>query len=342
MPVDNAQEMTIIGSEKNTETTLMQMFGALRHVDPRSERTTVISVLLGDCCTFACSYCPPWVHAGRHGWLPREPLLRFFARAASHYREVLGQHEVYAEYSGGEPTTHPDFLELLKQTRDLGLRQQLLSNGSASLEEHQQIAAYIDQIMLTYHTEYLQLERFMEVVELYRDRVITKVSIAVKPSEVAQCQDFATELHERFPNVSVTLKALRKNLKTELFDYAPADLALLEHSLPSSQAASKTARSGLVWHDPDGNVIGPTTVNGIIVTGRNHFSGWRCRAGIESLVVDVVGGVSRAYCRQLGLLGTLHTDVSFPREPLVCQAACCPCGFDLLVTKTSPEYKTAV
>ena len=68
----------------------------------------------------------------------------------------------------------------------------------------------------------------------------------------------------------------------------------------------------------------------------NNFKGWKCSAGIESLMINWDGEVHRATCRVGGSLGNIYNG-SFeePEQEIICTRQWCTCAADIPLTKIS-------
>jgi organic radical activating enzyme len=61
---------------------------------------------------------------------------------------------------------------------------------------------------------------------------------------------------------------------------------------------------------------------------------WKCGAGVDSLYIDMDGGVWTASCRVGGKLGSVWDDFSVPDNWINCTKKACTCGADLFIPKT--------
>ena len=74
--------------------------------------------------------------------------------------------------------------------------------------------------------------------------------------------------------------------------------------------------------------------NDVIKQHLNQFKGWRCNAGIESLMINWDGDVHRATCRVGGSLGNIYQDTfSVPQQSIECTRDWCTCAADIPLTK---------
>ena len=66
----------------------------------------------------------------------------------------------------------------------------------------------------------------------------------------------------------------------------------------------------------------------------NYLKDWKCGAGVDSLYIDMDGGVWTASCRVGGKLGNVWTDFTVPDDWITCTRNVCSCGADLFIPKT--------
>jgi organic radical activating enzyme len=66
----------------------------------------------------------------------------------------------------------------------------------------------------------------------------------------------------------------------------------------------------------------------------NYITGWKCGAGVDSLFIDMDGGVWTASCRVGGPLGNVFEDFRVPETWVDCTRNNCSCGADLFIPKT--------
>ena len=74
--------------------------------------------------------------------------------------------------------------------------------------------------------------------------------------------------------------------------------------------------------------------NDIIKHKLNQFEGWKCNAGLESLMINWDGEVHRATCRVGGSLGNIYNGTfEPPSEAIICTRKFCTCVADIPLTK---------
>ena len=76
-------------------------------------------------CTYACEYCPTELHTGKSIEVDLIQLRSFF--------EMFLDRKIVLTITGGEPTIHPQFLEIANLLKDLNIKTIVDSNLSRSL-----------------------------------------------------------------------------------------------------------------------------------------------------------------------------------------------------------------
>jgi hypothetical protein len=80
--------------------------------------------------------------------------------------------------------------------------------------------------------------------------------------------------------------------------------------------------------------------NDVIKLHMNKFKGWKCSAGIESLMINWDGDVHRATCRVGGSLGNIYQGTFLqPVDPVICDRNFCTCAADIPLTKVDEQVQ---
>ena len=125
---------------------------------------------IGKRCNYACSYCPKDLHDRRspHTRLPQlqaglEPVLAVL-------RERGEDRGLRLEFTGGEPTLNPDFLDFVRWIKatqgDVAQVVGLTTNGSRTVRYYGDLLAFVDYITFSAHFEFLDPDHFIQVVLL--------------------------------------------------------------------------------------------------------------------------------------------------------------------------------
>jgi MoaA/NifB/PqqE/SkfB family radical SAM enzyme len=303
----------------------------VEHSKESSSRYTHVEWMLGNTCTYACSYCPAKLHDGSVAWLDYDSVLRFIDKLHVHYAG-LGQ-TVWLQYTGGEPTLYPKFIPLIEACRNRGFRQSVISNGVRTLRFWRDAAPHLDYVILTYHIEFVDRDHFFAVVDQVRREAWIHVNVTMLPEQFDACYDAARSLHEQFEDITLTMKPLRKDFRDELYGYSSEQLELLRRQFGARKRVERTTpRSTMTKVFEDGRRI-QQAANAFIVKKQNSWRGWRCAAGVEALRIMADGTVYRSQCRVGGPLGKIDAEVRLPSAWVTCDRDRCSCISDILLTK---------
>jgi organic radical activating enzyme len=314
----------------------MNSYVRLDHVDPEHARTFVVNWCVTSVCNYACSYCLESLHDHRFRFPEVETVLGLLRQV----REQRPGHRIAFEMTGGEVTAWPRFLECAEGLRQGGALVSILSNGSRPLEWWRKAAPLLDEVVLSYHTEFSRFDHFLEVVDLLRRSVPLHVNIIMNPRLFSQCLT-AGRILAGLQDVTLCFQPLVQDLeKTDspLYDYTAEQLALLENPgriLPSPVLTRprKAQRGCLALTDRTGRQT-ILAAQAFAAAGLNRWRGWSCDMGLEQLVVYLDGSVYGGWCRQGPRMGNVNEGpIVLSREPVVCQSDSCGCYFDIQCSK---------
>jgi organic radical activating enzyme len=304
---------------------------AIEHAQESSSTYTHVEWMLGNTCTYACSYCPAKLHDGSIPWLNYDKVLAFIAKLDAHYTKL--HKRIWLQFTGGEPTIYPKFLELIEECRRRGFRQSVISNGVRTLRFWDQAAALLDYIILTYHIEYVDQSHFFKVVDRVRREARIHINVTMLPEQFIACRRAAQALFDTFEDVSVTMKPLRKDFAHDLYDYSRVELEVLGRQFGRGRMTDRpTPRSLMTKVFRDGRRT-EQWANAFIIKRENRWQGWGCAAGMEAVRIMADGKVYRSACRVGGPLGTIETGVELPSDFITFDRSRCSCISDILLTK---------
>lgn len=100
--------------------------------------------------------------------------------------------------------------------------------------------------------------------------------------------------------------------------------------------------------------VGPVeaSIEDLVSTKLNSFSGWNCNAGTQNLYIDFDGRVWIANCAGAGMnsilyfekgdpwgyLGKFNSEFMLPTKSVICNKQQCGCGSDIVITKHKPGF----
>jgi organic radical activating enzyme len=278
---------------------------------------------LGKRCNYDCSYCPAVIHDNR------SPHTDINLLKATIDRLMQLPRPVRLSFTGGEPSVHPKFDQLVNYARSAGIQWiSVTTNGTRPYEFYS--ALPVDQLVFSLHLEY-GYDRVVDTIhQLANESNSTRHLIAQIMAHHQRMEDvYLLYFGFLVADIPATVRRIRWTAEDDhdLFDdlrYHPDDLDWINSVMASVKP------NCIIDDDPDQLYH----ANDMIKSHRNQFCGWTCHAGIESLMINWDGEVHRATCRVGGSLGNIYTgEFVLPGSPVVCDRNWCTCAADIPITK---------
>lgn len=276
---------------------------------------------LGKRCNLDCTYCPPEIH----------DLVSKHTNAGTLFNtvdEISKIPNARISFTGGEPTVHPAFEDLLEYARPKIKWLSVTTNGTRTTEFYERIP--VNYIVFSLHFEDPQwAKRLKNIIDFAtastalkfpKDYHIALMAHHDHMSDVKQAAAYLTG-HE----IPYTVRRIRWTEKHDWFD----DLKYNQNDLDWIMRNTATAQPNTLIDEHE-----LKHANDVIKEHLNQFEGWNCMAGIESLMINWDGEVHRATCRVGGSLGNIYNNTfELPEEPVVCTRKWCTCAADINITK---------
>jgi MoaA/NifB/PqqE/SkfB family radical SAM enzyme len=280
---------------------------------------------LGKRCNYDCSYCPSSIHDNNSEHTDIEILKLTVDKLM-----LLGK-PIRLSFTGGEPTVHPNFEELINYCKHVGVGWvSVTSNGTRQAEWYINQRADYWVFSLHFEHDWNRVANTISAVSKLKQKQNMMVNIMAHHDKMAEVKDVAGY----FDTVKVPY-VIRRIRWTEgdhnIFDdmrYHPDDYKWI-----MNQEATVTGNCVI-----DKGELGEQIIhaNDVIKLHLNKYKGWTCNAGIESLMINWDGEVHRATCRVGGSLGNIYNNTFIaPTEPITCTRDWCTCAADIPLTKTS-------
>jgi MoaA/NifB/PqqE/SkfB family radical SAM enzyme len=277
---------------------------------------------LGKRCNYDCSYCPSVIHDLTSPHTDIEIL-----KSTVDKLMTIGK-PIRLSFTGGEPTVHPKFSELINYCKHIGIQWiSVTTNGTRKKDWY--LSQRVDQWVFSLHFEYdwnLISHTILKVHNEWQGGLLVNVMAH----------------HDHMPWVKKTVdlfkqKGVPHGVRRirwtqgdhDLFDdmrYHPNDLEWIK-------SQDSTVQGNCVI---DGEKI--MHANDIIKLHLNQYKGWTCNAGLESLMINWDGDVHRATCRVGGSLGNIYQGTfNIPSDPIICDRNYCTCAADIPLTKNKND-----
>ncbi|MBM2620556.1 radical SAM protein [Actinoplanes sp. LDG1-06] len=314
-------------------------FVALRPQDTEDGDRVVIEWVMSSICNYKCSYCPDILHDGRIRWPEYDDMVDFARRATSHYT-ALGK-DVTFLYSGGEPSRYRRFVELAAATRAMGASVAILSNGSRPEAWWAEALPHLDEALLSFHLEQADKQHFSDRVAQLSAVIPTQVNVVMIPDRFAECLAMSDDLRERHPAATVHYKPMMEHWRRMSggYDEHATDVlwrANMGGERPVRFPRGTTLKGDMLRLSAGGDAT-PVTPIELILGEDNHWQGWECAIGEETLFVEF-DQVLRSVCGVGEPLGSIRDrNLAFPVGPVTCTRGSCTCIAGIKASKSSPD-----
>lgn len=289
----------------------------------------------GNKCNYDCVYCPPGLHNNKIELPDHDKFLE-----ATQYLGRLIRLESKTpcfEFVGGEPSLLPFLSDYLKAGQgNMPPSNNLVTNGSASIEWFESILPFYNYIEISYHPGWARFDHIIEILEFVKSKEeAPDITVVVNVDNDDTRWIKGVSAYNRFlqEGHSAKLKLLYSNFGrgNQLYPYKTYQLEQYHESRGQTFDPKPTVfrQEGVIEkrqrHDIDKEKLENNSYN---------FQNYKCYTGVEHLAVLPEGDVYRGFCKVKGSLGNVFDqNVIIPTEPVVCPLDYCRNGFDKEATK---------
>lgn len=307
-----------------------------------------IELFLSNLCNYKCWYCFPGSNEGTHRWPDLDPLIDNLSFLFDYYIKNKGKKKFNIHIIGGEPTIWKnlgDFARHFKQ--HYNCRITMSTNGSRTLRWWEEHGKDFDEVMISCHHEFVDVDHVSAVANiLYEKKVWSTAMVLMDPNAWERCLTLIEQLKKS--NNGWPITALEVYHHT--ISYTEEQKRYLNNSIkkmpnPWYYLRSKKTeyRKPTVYFDNGTNKR--VDVNWISLNGLNHFYGWECNIGVDTVYVNKDGFLTAACGEFLYDLNFKYNvfEKDFPTKfnpeikPTVCRQQSCHCQPEINCRK---ELKT--
>lgn len=331
-----------------------------------------VSWLLGRFCNYKCSYCWPYARSDQRDHRPTELVLKTLNEIKRQARE-RNFNSFHFSFSGGEPTLHPGYLEILKTYSDdqQNCNYQSLhmttnmSSGIGWLKKYAEVTKAINRVSVTasYHKEMTTKEPFAEkLVFLQENDVQVTINMVMVPERFEILWEEALYFHNQ--GINVTLKPQSNSSATAVVQgYSPEMLKRLQNGMPqrdyTNNRLEKTSKMSQrpkpsftpmpLEHDSGVRIPQIMQVEFTDHRGQkwfmdqaerfnafnfNQFKDWECSAGYRSIIIrEPDGAIKRSYSCNDQPLGNIETGFQLFPKAMPCITQSCVSSADSKIPK---------
>lgn len=276
---------------------------------------------LGKRCNLDCAYCPAEIHDNHSP----HTNIKVLMDAVDELREI--EKPIRLSLTGGEPCVHPDIENLLAYCNQNLDWLNITTNGLRSGEwyANQPVSHYVFSLHFDNNFWSRALQNIITFTHLndVTENILFQVNVMAHHEYMDDVKEAVKKLE--YHKIKYVIRRIRWTEKHDWFDDMRYDQKDLEWILTSTATALPNCivDNHLEIH-----------ANDLIKNNQNQFYGWRCAAGVESLMINWDGEVHRATCRVGGSLGNIYEgSFNVPDTDIICTRNWCTCAADIPLSK---------
>jgi len=299
-----------------------------------------VSWLLGRYCNYKCSYC--WAH-GRSDKKDHRPtdLCLKTIDSIKEQAEERGFNSFHFSLSGGEPTLHPGYLDILDHlSKDMGnyTSIHMTTNLSRSLKwfgSYLNRAVKFDRASITasLHREYVKDKEVFANKLLFVQKYGVKVTInmVMIPEIFDELYDIAKYFYNK--GLNTTLKPQSDpHANYVVKGYTEDQLKILHNGMPQLDNKQPFMQVELV--DDTGKSWYMDQAERFNAFNFNCFKGWECSSGYRSIIIrEPCGSIKRSYSCIDEPIGNIETGFKLFDGPKECISPSCVSSADSKIPK---------
>ena len=310
-------------------------------------------------CNYKCNYCWPESHSGSTRWPDYDIICKNFDHLLTVYKNHFGKKVIRFHLLGGEPTLWPklgDFAKFIYEKH--GCRMTMSTNGSRTLRWWNEYAEYFNDIQLSVHHEFCDLDHVKAVLDCIYNKgtVMTAATVLMDPSAWDKCEGIVDELVAYPADWLVKTKVLveptgddtsviNKNYTSEQLEYLRNKIKRLppeEYIVKMQQLGNiEPKKTSAIIRFDDGTEE-PYNTFSLFETKSNSFLGWQCNIGKDRISIHQTGRLQGA-CGEMKLFGGesiyIHDEDFVEKftpdaiKPVKCSIPFCGCSAEIRLPK---------
>ena len=311
----------------------------------KNYETFFVTWSLHNFCNFRCEYCPSNLNNGTTKNINFEKVKKFYFKL----KQIVGSKKIIFAFSGGEPTLHPEFVDIIKFLSDNECEICMTTNGSRGIEWWKQAEPYIDHMVISYHPRWTKKDKLKEDIDFLSETCWINLDLMMIP-EYWDAILKVGETFKGYKNVAVTYLPIQQDFGTKskgLINYSPEQLNFLqnppnywgdfkpaEHKLKKCRYNFGRGYKYMAIQESGQEVVKKLDYKYIIANNLNRFNGYECDLGKEGLVIELNGNIYYAYCHVGGCIGNINDDnLNLNIDSVICNRDICSCSVDIDISK---------
>lgn len=306
-------------------------------------------------CNYKCNYCWPESHLGTTRWPDFDKACDSFDHLISVYKG-LGKKTVRVHLLGGEPTLWPrlgDFAKFIYDKHQC--RVTMSTNGSRTLRWWEEYAEYFDDIQISVHHEFCDVEHIKKVMDaIYaKQSLVVAATVMMDPKAWDTCKAIVDEFVNYDAEWLVKVKLITDPAEKIVSGYVPEQLEYIKEKVkrvPPQAYIDKMIALNCIdgkinstMYFDDGSQE-PYSTFDLMANLWNKFTGWHCNLALDRLFIRYDGTIQGACGQRIGPYNLYSEDFkeAFTKDavkPVICEQYVCDCPTEVKLTKYKDGFK---
>ncbi len=144
-------------------------------------------------CNYNCSYCWAEIHNKVEKFID----INIIIKTIDSLLEWSSKKEIRFNFGGGEPTLHPNFIDILSYLQKNNQWVLVTSNMSRSLDFWKECSKYIHSINMSAHFESMDKQHFIDVLKIFiakQDKINIEVKLMTPPGKLQEVLEFKKDI----------------------------------------------------------------------------------------------------------------------------------------------------
>ncbi len=318
-------------------------------IQNKKSDTLDLEYVLGNVCNYKCHYCFPGSNEGNYRWPDVNLVTNNIKKLCRYYSSYKSK--FHLKLVGGEPTLWPELITLVKELKNnFDIKISLSTNASRTLRYWDEIADYFDDIMISVHHQYADLDHIIHVANLIYEKntSVLAVNVLMDPTQWSECVRIVDYLYQNskhwlLATMPVTFDGVTK-YTAEQNDF----LKTKNKRMPPDDWVKKLIEKGKLTTINHNKIIATFNnseeieVDGryIVINKLNNFYGFSCNLGVDRIFINKEGLLTGGCGQQIFDNKLNINDQNFQFElanikpkAVICKQLICSCIPDILITK---------
>lgn len=285
----------------------------------------IVSWNLGNSCNWKCEYCPSYLNGGSVYWTSNDIIKTVLLQIKNHFKD----RQIRLEFTGGEVTTKPDFIELMQFCKEQGFKNHINTNASRTVAYWEKLAPHLYSAYCTFHPTNADKEHFEKVIDtMLQQGCHPVISLAMVKDLFWDLVEYKKYLEEKYKGVAhIDIIMLYDKEQTKAYQGYFYDYDQSQRSYLSFYSGKNYV---LEFEDSTLRELSNAEIQDEKL---NDFSGWLCGSKLNMISIDYNGGASISVCNQRRPINIRSEDFDQMLSPKICQATECRNPSDLRILK---------